>query len=517
MAAALAAFNNYLNGTLGITENSVRTAINAQGLQGPDDFTGLTDDDIATICENCRKPGGRIANPDAGLAGQPATINNPGVQLSFVTEKRLKMLNFYIHHLGRIQRPFESNRADLNRLIQAWSMKEKEESANDEELELPPKLTDVKHVRSVIEDLDNHLTRKLGQSRLPLMYVVRDNVALPAAADDPGYRQPDLTTEMIGRGSHTAAAYQADNITVWGIIRHVTHGGPGWSWVSKYARSSNGRDAYIALKGHYFGEAYASRIRAQADQVLENAFFDGRSRTFTFENYCETLIKAFNDIEDTNETVTEERKMRVFMKGLTDPRCEAVKGTIRATRTLRTNLADSMDMVAEMLGEMASFNNPARRNVSNSGSSRAFNRSNNNHTNNQGRGTGRGGGGRGRGRGRGGRGRGSSQMFRDDEIVLDRYYTDHDWWNRMTEEQRTRLRNMRQNRAAQGNQSGGNGRRNVHFAATGNAEDSGTRHDSNADNGNSTRNVSQRTENTNNPTSRDTASVATARDGRHRV
>ena len=144
----------------------------------------------------------------------------------------------------------------------------------------------------------------------------------------------------------------------------MAHGGPGWSWVSRFACTSNGRAAYIALKGHYFREAYTSRIRAQADQMLENAFYDGRSRTFTYERYCETLIRAFNDIEDTEEEVTDERKIRVFMKGLTDPQCEAFKGTIQAMRGLRANLTDSMDMVAEFLGELSSFNNPAWRNAS---------------------------------------------------------------------------------------------------------------------------------------------------------
>ena len=43
MAAALAAFNNYLT-TLGVNNTNVREALNNQGLQGADNFEGLTDD-----------------------------------------------------------------------------------------------------------------------------------------------------------------------------------------------------------------------------------------------------------------------------------------------------------------------------------------------------------------------------------------------------------------------------------------------------------------------------------------
>ena len=112
MAAALAAFNNYI-ATLGVNNANVREALNNQGLQGVDDFSGLLDDDIMTICENCCKPGGTIANPNAAIAGQPANITNPGVPLSFVTKKRMWMLNFYITHLLRIQHPFQPNQAAL--------------------------------------------------------------------------------------------------------------------------------------------------------------------------------------------------------------------------------------------------------------------------------------------------------------------------------------------------------------------------------------------------------------------
>ena len=155
----------------------------------------------------------------------------------------------------------------------------------------------------------------MGTSGLPLAYVTREDIAIPAPADDPGFGIPDFTSEMIRRGDHTDDSYEPDNTTVWTIIRHVTHGGQGWSWVSKYARSTNGRAAYFALKAHYLGDAYVSRIRSNADKIMEAAFYDGKSRIFTFERFCELLIQAYNDVEETGEEVTEARKMRTFLWG----------------------------------------------------------------------------------------------------------------------------------------------------------------------------------------------------------
>ena len=97
--------------------------------------------------------------------------------------------------------------------------------------------------------------------------------------------------------------FPQDTIKVWDVIRHIYHGGPAWSWVSRYARQDNGRDTYLALKGHYLGEAYISRMHTRADKMMKTAFYDRRSRNFTYEKYCEILIQAFNDIEETGEDV----------------------------------------------------------------------------------------------------------------------------------------------------------------------------------------------------------------------
>ena len=134
--------------------------------------------------------------------------------------------------------------------------------------------------------------------------------------------------------------------------------------------------------------------------------------------------------------------------------CEAVKGTICATRGLRAYLADSMDMVAEFLGKLSSLNNPTQRNAS---STSRNNQGNWNvsatQTSQQSGRSGCGGcGGHGRG------GDGNTQMLRDDEISVSRYYSNYEWWNRMTKEQCTRLRNMRQNNQA--NNSSGTANRN---------------------------------------------------------
>jgi hypothetical protein len=170
MAAAQAALNNYLDTPLGITDGATRAALNQQGLQSFDDFLTLTEKDIEEICSNLRKPGGTIPNPAynaaAPLPGVAAMIPNPGIGIGHVFEKRLKMLRFYLLHLQRIQRNMTPAAASLARLTTCYNMKEIED--NEEEVDLPAKLTRVDKVREVIENIDHYLNRKRGLSGLPL-------------------------------------------------------------------------------------------------------------------------------------------------------------------------------------------------------------------------------------------------------------------------------------------------------------------------------------------------------------
>ena len=162
---------------------------------------------------------------------------------------------------------------------------------------------------------------------------------------------------------------------------------------------------------------------------METAFYDGKSRTFTFERFCELLVQAYNDLAETHEEVTEERKMKTFLKGLQAPRSESAKNTILVTPALTGSVADSMDMVAEILGDLKSFTNPAKRSISAISNAR-------------------GGGIRGRRAGRPGRGRGTmggrgERRLKDKEIT-NRYYSSHEWWNMMNEAQRTKARSLRE-------------------------------------------------------------------------
>jgi len=77
------------------------------------------------------------------------------------------------------------------------------------------------------------------------MYVFRDVVKLEN--NDPGFGEPRIANEMVRRAPHNVDAFHADSAMVWNIIHHVTHDGPGWTWVSAYNPTQNDREAFMAL------------------------------------------------------------------------------------------------------------------------------------------------------------------------------------------------------------------------------------------------------------------------------
>lgn len=443
----------YMQNTLLIADQEVRNALGLQGLLTFDDFTDLTDEEIENICEKVRKPGGTIVNPNAAIAGQPPTIPNPGVLISQLTEKRLKMLAYYMMHLRRVQRlPINVNEATLARLASVYLLKDYDETEDD--LELPMKFSKIESARLVTENLDDYLLRKKGVQGTPLAYVTRETVPLPTV--DPGFGLPTFVQEMVQRAPHNGAYYQADNVTVWNAIRHVTHGTIAWNWVSRYATNRDGRNAYLSFKSHYMGSSYQQRIRTLADGKINSAFYDGKNRNFTFEAYCGVLNNAFADIEATGEEITESRKVRYLLNGIQDPRLETAKSQILVSEDIQASFESSVNFIARFIDSKKSYNSAKQsRNISSA------------NTNGSGRGRGNQGRGRGNGqRNAGTAGRGNAnnkKKINNTNININRYIPPNEWMA-LPAEQRQQIREERskQNQRSESSVNTSN-ERNVRF------------------------------------------------------
>jgi hypothetical protein len=154
---------------------------------------------------------------------------------------------------------------------------------------------------------------------------------------------------MICRAPHFGLFYQSDNIMVWNVVRHVFHGGPGWSWIQDYQVEMDSRSAYMSVKTHYLGESFSSPLRSNADAILCDVFYDGRPRGYTFERYCEVLKGAFTDLESIGELVFEGCKVRVLLQRIIDMRLDSAKSQVLATPALKATFEGAVNLSVNSL------------------------------------------------------------------------------------------------------------------------------------------------------------------------
>ena len=440
MAAALAqaqaeiqAFLTSLNFTPAQT-----TAVIEQGITSLDILKETSDAEIHDACVIIRRL--TRTNPNNAavfLLPVPMTITN---------ERVLKCAAYYIRHLDRTQRAFVPAFATIARLNEMQVLKDEEKEAKEKKPTPLTKLESVAKIRVAIENINDHLLKLRGSNGVPLTYIIREHaIPLPAA------QYPDDITEMIGRAPHAGRFYRGDNEAVWNVLRTVLYDSDGWSWVTAFEATKDGRGAYFALMQHYLGTSHQSLIKTTADANVENTYYDGDKRGFTFEKYCQIHKQAHKDLADFGEPMSEDKKVRKFLQGIRAQHLAQAKLTVLATHEYRSNFDNAVNFIAS-LTNTASLMSNTRRNISSvehkqkgrgdkGGRGGRAGRG-------RGRGDGRGGGGRGgRGgggyHGRGGRGTGGGRGSGGD--ITDRYYP-YEEWTSLTSEQQQKVRDIRNDR-----------------------------------------------------------------------
>ena len=79
---------------IGFTQETANSIIDDQGIDSIEEVGYLKDPDIDALCKTIKRPGGTIANPNAGNAGQPNWISNTGHQVSLRVEGNIKLTSY---------------------------------------------------------------------------------------------------------------------------------------------------------------------------------------------------------------------------------------------------------------------------------------------------------------------------------------------------------------------------------------------------------------------------------------
>jgi hypothetical protein len=116
------------------------------------------------------------------------------------------------------------------------------------------KLVRSEWIRDFIDDWPKYLALYNGQNAIPLDYIIRANVMMPAEATDPSFGEPrsiyaSLRDEITARADHQASQYRADNAKVFELLDESVTGHEHLKmWLKPYATLRDGRGAWLNFK-----------------------------------------------------------------------------------------------------------------------------------------------------------------------------------------------------------------------------------------------------------------------------
>jgi hypothetical protein len=154
---------------------------------------------------------------------------------------------------------------------------------------------------------------KSSDNDISLSYIIRE---LAVAPDDVEYEDPreEKSAKVLLAGPN----YMIDNKRVFAIIKTLTLAGPGWSWIVKFDKKSDGRKAWLALVAHYEGTSSQNHMKELARKAIRDTEYVGDRRNFTFDQYIQVFQKAYATLERLDDPTKPETQVTQFMDNIKD-------------------------------------------------------------------------------------------------------------------------------------------------------------------------------------------------------
>jgi hypothetical protein len=431
---------------------------NNQGIINLEELENLDDKGVERLCQALKKPGGMIANPNAGAPGAPANIPNPGFDVPVVAEENLKLAAYYVRHLKRISRPVNIGAITVALVRRYRDLKLAEEEHKDPTVK--PTIN-ANNWPKTFEEIEEYLRNHLGHTKAPLAYVVRKDEAVPPAAADPAANYPVVQDEMIRRSPHVDAldepteAYKQDNRRVWTLLAELTSDHKCWTYMKPYSRTRDGRGAFLSLKGHYLGINSVNAMASKAETKIRDAVYTKETKRWNFESYVSTHKDQHQILQQLEEDhgykgMDDGTKVRFLLAGIKTNSLDTIKAQILGDPTMQQDFDRCVDLFKSFLEQVATSERTNTFNVSRVGTAAA-------EGDKKGKGKGpfksrkwvkKEGGKKGADGGGGGGGGGSGKRKAnddDDDDVKDRYYTTKEY-AQLTPGQRAKLHKLREGR-----------------------------------------------------------------------
>ncbi len=279
-----------------------------EGITTVDDLAEFDKDSLQQLADNLRRPGGRVPHPDINPP-DGTTIPTPPFTFGIKSQKRLLVATDLVKYYDATGRALTAGNLQWNHVMKNFEVQWKALKAKKEED--PPDVPKISRALPVIkwtEAFKDFLARVIGVRTIPLSYVIRPEVTVPAAAPPLVNNQPhsdahgSVEAELVARASHGHALYRDDNATVYHYLEEATRTTSYAASIKPFQRAKNGRGAWLALVNQYAGvDKWEAEIKKQ-EAVLHTRKWKGQSN-FTLEAFISQHRNAFVSMQACAEHV----------------------------------------------------------------------------------------------------------------------------------------------------------------------------------------------------------------------
>ena len=254
-----------------------RTALSAEGLARVDDFVDFTEVELNAAFKNMRAA-------------------NPPVPVSAKSSSRLIVAALAHQYYTTTGRDINHNNMHFTNVLRSFYIEWKaieELSTKDSDMKMPTLSKNCPPLKWC-ESMKHFLSNTFGVRKIPLTYIIRENVDVAPEAPAAGQqRDPNVTYDpleankaygnsgsvlgdLVARATHTHPLYKSDNSKVFSLIEQAARNSSYLSTIKPFESTKNGRGAWKAILTAHVGDSKWIHIQKENSKWLINAKWNGQ-------------------------------------------------------------------------------------------------------------------------------------------------------------------------------------------------------------------------------------------------
>jgi hypothetical protein len=192
----------------------------------------------------------------------------------------------------------------------------------------------------------------LGETGVPLAYVVRENVEMPPGTD-PSEGYITVAEEMIARAPHGNHTYANDSMEVWSYMANITQARDCWTYVKPAQCTKDGRCDFLLLWNHFLGINNVDNMTSEAEAKLGSVSYTGERKKWTWEKNVQIHAEqhaVLNGLTDYGYSgIDNGTKVRKLMAVIKTDALDNGKAAVMESPDLRTNYPDAVTLYGDFM------------------------------------------------------------------------------------------------------------------------------------------------------------------------